>query len=84
MVLTDCEIIEAECIFVLIDNGLVSNEICNEFMTSVYHKNYEMFTLLDWMLMRWVLLRKHKFHLPARRKKPQGITLANLIHSNST
>ena len=53
MVLTDCEIIEAECIFLLIDNGLVSNEICNEFMTSVYHKNYEMFALPDWMLMRW-------------------------------
>ena len=53
MVLTDCEIIEAECIFLLIDNGIVSSEICNEFMTSVYHKNYEMFALLDWMLMRW-------------------------------
>jgi hypothetical protein len=84
MVLTDCEIIEAECIFLLIDNGIVSSEICHEFMTSVYHKNYEMFALLNWMLMRWVLLRKHKFHLPARRTKPQGITLANLIHSNST
>jgi hypothetical protein len=52
MVLTDCEIIEAECIFLLIDNGIVSNDICNEFMTSVYHKNPEMFALLDWMLMR--------------------------------
>ena len=53
MVLTDCEIIEAECIFLLIDDGIVSSEICNEFMTSVYHKNPEMFALLDWMLMRW-------------------------------
>ena len=84
MVLTDCEIIEAECICLLIDNGLVSNEICNEFMTSVYHKNHEMFALLDWMLMRWVSLRKHKLHLPTRKKQRQSINLANLIHSNST
>ena len=34
MVLTDCEIIEAECNFLLIHNGLVSNEICNEFYDS--------------------------------------------------
>ena len=81
--LSDCEMIEAECIFSLIDNGIVSNEVCMGFMESTYHKNYEMFVLLDWMLMRWVLLRKHKFHLPTRANK-QYINLTNLIHSNCT
>ena len=85
--LSDCEMIEAECIFLLIDNGIISNEICVEFLESTYHTNYEMFVLLDWMLMRWVLLRKQKFHLPKRRRKPNWaivLNLINLIDSNST
>ena len=82
--LSDCEMIEAECIFLLIDNGIISNEICVEFLESTYHTNYEMFVLLDWMLMRWVLLRKHKFHLPKRNRTSTVLNLINLINSNST
>ena len=81
--LSECEMIQAECIFILIDNGIVSSEVCMKFMESTYHKNYEMFVLLDWLLMRWVLLRKHKFHLPKRRTNTV-INLTNLINSNST
>ena len=84
MVLTDCEFTEAECIFLLIDNGVISSEVSHEFMASMYHKKYEVFVLLNWMLTRWVLLRKHKFHLPTRKKQPQCINLTNLINSNST
>ena len=61
MVLTDCQVLEAECIFLLIDNGIVSNDKCNEFMTSMYRKNHEMFALLDWMLMRWFYSEKISF-----------------------
>ena len=82
--ISDCELIEAECIFLLIDNGIVSNAVCVEFMESTYHTNYEMFVLLDWMLMRWVLLRKHKFHLPKRNRTSTVLNLTNLINSNST
>ena len=85
--LSDCEMMEAECIFLLIDNGIISNKICLEFMESTYHTNYEMFVLLDWMLMRWVCLRKHKFHLPKRRRNPNWanvLNLINLINRNST
>ena len=81
---SDCELIEAECICLLIDNGIVSNAVCVEFMESTYHTNYEMFVLLDWMLMRWVLLRKHKFHLPKRSRTSTVLNLTNLINSNST
>ena len=85
MVLTDCEVIEAECIFLLIDNGIVSKEQRNKFMNTLYYQKPEMYALLHWMLTRWVLLRKHKFHLPKRiRPSKQYINLTNLIHSNST
>ena len=85
MVLTDCELIEAECIFLLIDNGILSNEKCNEFMKTIYYQKLEMYALLNWMLTRWVFLRKHKYHLPKRiRPSKQYINLTNLIHSNCT
>ena len=70
--------------FLLIDNGIVSKEVCMRFMESTYHKNYEMFVLLDWMLMRWVLLRKHKFHLPKRNITSTVLNLTKLINSNNT
>ena len=69
MVLTDCEFTEAECIFLLIDNGVISSEVSHEFMASMYHKKYEVFVLLNWMLTRWVLLRKNKFHVPTQSNK---------------
>ena len=87
MVLTYPELIEAGCIFLLIDNNIISSEIRDEFKATIYHQNHEMFVLLNWMLMRWILLRKHKFHLPKRRpceNRPQCINLTNLINSNST
>jgi hypothetical protein len=84
MVLSECQVIEAECIFLLIDNGIISNDICIAFMDTLYHTNFEMFALLDWMLMRWVVLRKSKFHLPKRTKTNTVVTLTNLINSNST
>lgn len=85
MGLTDCELIEAECIFLLIDNGILSNEKCNKFMNTIYYQKPEMYALLNWMLTRWVFLRKHKYHLPKRiRSSKQYINLTNLIHSNCT
>ena len=85
MVLTDYELIEAECIFLLIDNGILSKEKCNEFMNTLYYLKHEMYALLNWMLTRWVFLRKHKYHLPKRiRHSKQYVNLTNLIHSNST
>ena len=84
MVLTDCELIEAECIFLLIDNGIISHEVCVTFMRFTEIQNPEMFALLEWMLRRWVLIRQNKFHLPKRRKKPQCINRTNLINSNGT
>ena len=77
MVLSDCEIIEAEFICLIIDKGSISNEVCMGFMETTYHTNYEMFVLRDWMLMRWVLLREPKFHLPKRRRTSTVLNLTN-------
>ena len=82
MVLSDCELIEAECMFLLIDTGIVSDELSQEFMDCIFYTNYEMYVFLNWLLTRWVLLRKHKFHLPRRRHNK--LTLTNLIYGDST
>ena len=76
--------IQAECIFLLIDSGIVLEDVCKDFMEAIYATNHEMYVLLEWMLMGLVLLRKHKFHLPKRRRNPTFINLTNLINSNGT
>ena len=90
MVLTDRDLTQVECIFLLIDNCIIPREKCMEFMASMYHEKYEVFVLLNWMLTRWVVLRQHKFHLPKRITyvfdlgQPPCINLNNLVNSNST
>ena len=84
MVLTEREFAQAEAIFLLIDNGVVSYEQTHTFMSSMYNLNYEIFAFMDWLLTRWVLLRKHKLHLPTRIEQPQCVNLTNLINSNSS
>ena len=69
MVLTEREFAQAEAIFLLIDNGVVSYEQTHTFMSSMYNLNYEILVFMDWLLTRWVLLRKHKFHLPTQTNK---------------
>ena len=69
MVLTEREFAQAEAIFLLIDNGVVSYDQTNNFMACMKHLNYEISAFMDWLLFRWVLLRKHKFHLPTQTNK---------------
>ena len=65
--LSDTEITEIECIFILIDHGVISYRVTIECLQGLKNKSIERFALLNWMLTRWVLLRKHKYHLPERR-----------------
>ena len=69
MVLSEREFAQAEAIFLLIDNGVVSYDQTNNFMACMKHLNYEISAFMDWLLFRWVLLRKHKFHLPTQTNK---------------
>ena len=59
MVLTEREFAQAEAVFLLIDNGVVSYDQTNNFMACMKHLNYEISAFMDWLLFRWVLLRKH-------------------------
>lgn len=64
--LSDSEITEIECIFILIDNNVIPHNVTLKFLDWLKNKNIERFALLDWMLRRWVLLRKRKYDLPKR------------------
>ena len=64
--LSDSEITEIECIFILIDNNVIPHRVTLKFLDWLKNKNIERFALLDWMLNRWVLLRKGKYDLPKR------------------
>ena len=64
--LSDLQIDEMECIFRLIDDGYLPDNVVNEFLDWLKIKDTERFALLDWMLLRWVFIRDHKYHLPKR------------------
>ena len=66
MVLTDREFTEAGCIFLLIDNTCIPHPVTLQIIEWLEIKNIERFALLDWMLNRWVFLRKNQHHLPKR------------------
>ena len=74
--LSDTDITEIECIFILIDNDVISHPVTLHFLEWLTNKNVERFALLDWMLNRWVLLRKSKHHLP---KRSINMNLTHLI-----
>ena len=67
--LSDAEITEIECIFMLIDNGVIPHATTELFLEWLSNRNTERFALLDWMLNRWVKIRVNKYHLPKRITK---------------
>ena len=64
--LTNIEIIEAEAIFLCIDWGVISEEKAKEIMINIKNKSWEQYVYLEWLLLRWTLLRKDHKHLPAK------------------
>ena len=59
MVLSEREFAQAEAIFLLIDNGVVSYDQTNNFMACMKHLNYEIFAFMDWLLTRWAVSYTH-------------------------
>ena len=74
--LSDLQIDEMEYIFRLTDDGYLPDSVTIEFLNWLEKKDVERFALLHWMLMRWVLLREHTYHLPKRL-----INLSNSIYT---
>ena len=64
--LSDLQIDEMEFIFRLIDDGDLTDNVVNEFLDWLKIRDTERFALLNWMLLRWVYIRDHKYHLPKR------------------
>ena len=64
--LSDLQIDEMEFIFRLIDDGHLPESVTIEFLDWLKTKDIERFALLNWMLLRWVYIRDHKYHLPKR------------------
>ena len=64
--LNDLQIDEIEFIFRLIDDGHLPDSVTIEFLNWLEKEDTERYALLNWMLMRWVYIRKHKYHLPTR------------------
>ena len=64
--LNDCEITEIECIFVLFDHGVIPSFTISRYMDWLKKKDIERFAYLNWLLTRWVKIRRDKNHLPQR------------------
>ena len=55
--LSNAEITEIECIFMLIDNGAIGNCVTLQFLEWLQNNDIRRCALMNWMLSRWVLLR---------------------------
>ena len=64
--LSDLQIDEMEFIFRLIDDGHLPESVTIDFLKWLKIRDTERFALLNWMLLRWVFIRDHKYHLPKR------------------
>ena len=64
--LSDLQIDEVEVIFRIIDDGHLPDPVIIDFLDWLKTKDIERFASLNWMLLRWVCIRDHKYHLPKR------------------
>ena len=64
--LNDCETAEIECIFVLIDRGVVPSFTTLRFLDWLKKIDIERYAYLYWLLVRWVKIRRDKNNLPQR------------------
>ena len=64
--LSDIEIVEAEALFLCIDWGVISEERSVNIMINMKKRSYEQYAYLEWLLLRWRLLRKDYKRVPAK------------------
>ena len=63
----DEDITVSEVLFKCIEDGLVSDDLANEFF--IKFENTELGIYLNWLLMRWTKIRSHPGSLPKRFPK---------------
>ena len=68
--LTDTEITMAEAIYLAIDSNKLPPDLCQNLVNNMYSHSKECYIYLIWLLNRWSILKKGKYHLPTRIKQP--------------
>ena len=66
--LTDNQITMVESVYLAIDNGELSEDLCQHLVDNMYLHNKECHIYLIWLLNRWRQIRRYKYHLPIRTK----------------
>ena len=67
--LNDCETTELECIFMLIERGVIPSFTTLRYLDWLKKNDIERYAYLYWLLVRWVEIRVDKTHLPQRMLK---------------
>ena len=65
-----------EAIFLVIDSDYVNSFVVNMIKEHIFKDNFEQHCYLDWLLNRWIYIRKHKYDLP--RKKDIKVLQINI------
>ena len=65
-----------ESLFLVIDSDYVNSFVVNMIKEHIFKDNFEQHCYLDWLLNRWIYIRKHKYDLP--RKKDIKVLQINI------
>ena len=66
--LSDYRIAECECLYLLIDNHVIKDDLFDLLMMNLMENENECYIYIMWLLSRWIHIRKHKFEVPSRKK----------------
>ena len=64
--LTQQQFTEVEIVYIARHTGTVNDELFAFIIHRLYETNFEQFVYLQWLMERWVVLRKRYHHLPTR------------------
>ena len=64
--LNSIQIAETEAIFLCIDWKVITDQQAEIAMIDIKKKSWEQYVYLEWLLLRWSVLRKDYKHLPAK------------------
>ena len=77
--LSDFKTAQTECLFLLIDNDIIVDNMFEQLMNNLMKNEYECYVYLNWLLTRWVYLRKNKFQIP-EKKKIFSVLIAEVVY----
>jgi len=77
--LSDYRIAECECLFLLIDNNIIKDDMLNMLMNNLMNNEYECYIYITWLLGRWIHIRKHKFEVPPKKIKMCIVQIVDVV-----